>query len=161
MWLCGRHYRPPQRYNVMCYLNAKLKFLRTNNSESLFNNCTAGSRGASSAAGGSVLGSLIVTACSRIRVESVCASLFLGEPDGRVCLWQFGWSKFGWPRFQCIVTLCEYAYLEVARFYAYVPSLHLLFTLSYATARGTRRKVAGSIPDDIFIAIILPAALSL
>jgi len=74
----------------MCYLNAKLNFLRTNNSESLFNNCTAGSRGASSAAGASALGRLIVTAYSRIRVESFCGGLFLGEPDGRVSFWQFG-----------------------------------------------------------------------
>jgi len=73
----------------MCYLNAKLKFLRTNNSELLINNCTAGSRGASSAAGGSALGCLIVTACSRVRVESVRVGLFLGEPDGRVGFWQF------------------------------------------------------------------------
>ena len=132
MCLCRRHYRPPQKCSVMYYVNAKFTFLRTNNSETFFNNCPAGWRGASSAGGGSALGCLIVTACSRIRVESLRGSLFLGEPDGWVSLWQFGWSKFWWPRVHCIGTLYEYGFLEAAPFSFYVPSLLLLFTISYA-----------------------------
>ena len=50
MWPCSPHCGPPQKCSLMCYANAKLKFLHTHNSGSFSTNSSRGSVGSCSAA---------------------------------------------------------------------------------------------------------------